>query len=112
MAIVPVIEPKPQPTTETTETRFRRLAATWKTAVALLSSSRQRESHPAYVEIIGLGSPVVPFLLRDLEENETHWFTALHHITGAAPVPEADAGNIPRMKDAWLRWARTNGYQW
>jgi hypothetical protein len=112
MATVPVVGGELPTTVESVEARFRRLAATWKSAVAFLSSSRQRESHPAYVEIIGLGPPVVPFLLRDMAENETHWFTALHHITGADPVPEADAGNIPRMKEAWLGWARANGYQW
>jgi|SRR5579859_2396871 len=112
MATVPTIEPKLQTATESTEATFRRLATNWKNAVAFLSSSRQRESHADYLEIIGLGPAVVPYLLRDLEENETHWFTALHRITGAAPVAEADAGNIPRMREAWLHWARTNGYQW
>jgi hypothetical protein len=112
MATIPAVKPEPQAAPESIEVRFRRLAATWKNAVAFLSSSRQRESHPAYVEIIDLGAAVVPFLLRDLEENETHWLTALHQITGADPVPEADAGNIARMKEAWLQWARTNGYRW
>ena len=82
MATIPTIEPKPQTAPESTEARFRRLATTWKNAVAFLSSSRQRESHPAYVEIIGLGSAVVPFLLRDLEENETH---SMVFGTGFAP---------------------------
>jgi hypothetical protein len=80
--------------------------------VAHHSSSRVRESHPAYQEIIALGPDVVPLLLRDLEENETHWFTALRRITGADPIPHASAGNVPQMKEAWLRWARANGYRW
>jgi hypothetical protein len=97
---------------ESVEEHFRRLAAKWTEAVAVLSSSRARESDPAYQEIIALGASVVPLLLRDLEANETHWFTALNKITGANPVPEEDAGNIPRMASAWLRWAHENGYQW
>jgi hypothetical protein len=72
----------------------------------------EAESHPAYREIIALGPEVVPLLLRDLAESHTHWFGALEAITGAHPVPLALAGNIPAMVDAWLRWARDNGYQW
>ncbi len=112
MASVPVKSSPTSSPSEALEQRFRQLAAEWKKAVALLSSSRVRESHPAYQEIIGLGLAVIPLLLRDLEANETHWFSALQRITGARPVPEDDAGNVPRMVEAWLRWARENGYQW
>jgi hypothetical protein len=59
-----------------------------------------------------MGEVVVPLLLRDLEINRRHWFSALAAITGANPVSEEDAGNIPRMADAWLQWGRENGYQW
>jgi hypothetical protein len=69
-------------------------------------------SHPAYQEIIRLGPAVVPLLLRDLAEHHTHWFVALEGITGARPVPASAAGNIPRMVEAWLRWAKDNGYRW
>jgi hypothetical protein len=92
--------------------KFRRLAAAWRNDVALLSSTRARETHPAYLSIIALGAAVVPLLLGDLEANQTHWFTALAHITGADPVPEADAGNVPRMVQAWLDWARQQGFRW
>jgi hypothetical protein len=112
MASVPVASSPASSPPETLEQRFRRLAAEWKKAVALQSSSRVRESHPAYQEIIGLGPAVVPLMLRDLEKNETHWFSALQRLTGARPVSEDDAGNVPRMVEAWLRWARENGQQW
>ncbi len=112
MAPVPATQPAPATPPETLEERFRRLTATWEKAVAIQSSSRVRENHPAYLEIIALGMPVVPLLLRDMERRETHWFSALHRITGADPVPPEDAGNIPRMVAAWLQWARARGYQW
>jgi len=41
---------------ETLEEKFQRLASTWQKAVAHLSSSSKRETHPAYKEIISLGS--------------------------------------------------------
>ncbi len=69
----------------------------------------EADSHPAYQEIIRLGPEVVPLLLRDWEDNHTHWFTALEAITGARPTTAAVAGNISGMTEAWLRWAKDNG---
>ena len=102
-------QPDVQPI-ETLEERFRRLADEWYRAVAHHSSDRLRNNHPAYQEIIGLGRPVVPLLLRDLEVNRRHWFAALRTITGANPVPSEDAGSFPKMAEAWLRWGREQGY--
>lgn len=95
---------------ESVEDRFHRLAAVWHRDTAYLSCMEEAERHPAYQEIIGLGAEVVPLLLRDLAENHTHWFAALEAITGARPVPASAAGNIPKMADAWLGWAKDNGY--
>lgn len=112
MASVPGEQtPAAQPA-ETVEERFRRLAAAWHKAVAHHSSTTVRNNHPAYREIIALGPEVLPFLLRDLEENHTHWFYALREITGANPIPENAAGNIPLLAEAWLRWAREHGHRW
>lgn len=93
------------PPVESVAEQFERLAADWHKAVAHHSSSRIRDNHAAYQEIIGMGQAVVPHLLRDLAVNRRHWFSALAVITGADPVPAADAGNIPRITEAWLRWA-------
>src|SRR5689334_11439274 len=83
---VPVTEPTAPPAPESLEERFTRLAETWHKAVAHHSSNRIRYNHPAYQEIIALGAPVVPLLLRDLETNRRHWFAALNAITGADPI--------------------------
>jgi hypothetical protein len=101
----------PDTPAETVKDRFRRLAADWHRDTDYLSSMEDADKHPAYQEIIGLGAEVVPLLLRDLADNHTHWFTALEAITGAQPTSAADAGNIPRMAEAWLRWAKDNGYR-
>jgi hypothetical protein len=102
----------PDTPAETVEECFRRLAAVWHRDTDYLSSMEESETHPAYQEIIRLGPAVVPLLLRDLADNHTHWFAALATITGAQPVPASAAGNIPRIAEAWLRWAEDNGYQW
>jgi hypothetical protein len=105
-------QPIPETPVETVAERFRRLASIWHEETDHLSSMDESNRHPAYQEIIGLGPEVVPLLLRDLEENHTHWFAALSALTNADPVPASAAGNIPQMAEAWLRWARDHGHQW
>jgi len=109
MASIPVKQtPVGQPA-ESLEEKFQRLAAVWHRAVAHHSSSRIRDNHPAYREITALGQEVVPLLLRDLERERRHWFTALAAITCANPVADEDAGDIAKMTAAWLRWGREKG---
>ena len=88
------------------ESKFLRLRDEWKAQRGPESSTQRMAMHPAYQKIIGLGPAVVPLLLPDMEENHTHWFYALRQITGANPIPQASAGNIPQMVEAWLRWAK------
>ena len=104
-------KPTPARIPETLEEKFERLAVEWQTAVAHLSSSSKRDSHPAYQEIIAIGPPAVPLLLRDLEANHRHWFAALSAITGANPVAAEDAGKVLKMIESWLRWGKEQGYQ-
>jgi hypothetical protein len=112
MAATPTASPSETESAETLEKKFDRLATIWHKAVAHHSSSRVRRDQPAYQEIIRMGRPVVPYLLRDLEITGRHWFDALAEITGADPVSDEDAGNIAKMKAAWLRWGQENGVQW
>ena len=70
----------------------------------------QKCTHPAYQQIIGMGWEVLPLILRDLKESNADWFWALTAITGANPISTEIAGNITRMTEAWLQWARAKGY--
>jgi hypothetical protein len=108
MATVPIKQSNA--THETVEEQFHRLAELWHRETDHLSSEASR--HPAYQEIVGLGAAVVPCLLRDLEKSHTHWFAALRTLTGAQSIPADVAGNVPKMAEAWLRWAKNNGYRW
>lgn len=94
------------------KTTFQRLASQWQKDVTFLSSGQARENHPAYRQVIALGPAVLPYLLRDLEENQTHWFGALKSITSADPVPPEHAGQIGLMAQDWLCWARESGLSW
>src|SRR5579859_6022946 len=99
-------------TTETLEQRFRRLDAIWRKETAYQSSSRKIKNHPAFREVVDLGAAVVPLLLCELQGNPSLWVWALSEITGANPVPHDDQGNICKMTEDWLRWAKDQGLKW
>lgn len=85
---------------------FQTLAEQWRREAMMLSSSTEKVLHPAYQRIIGLGPTAIPLILRELEQNGSHWFWALRSLTGENPVTPEDAGQVRKMKDAWLAWGR------
>lgn len=97
---------------ETVEEKFHRLASLWRAETAYVSSSSDLVSHPAFREIVNMGSAVVPLLLRELENRSGHWHRALREITGANPVPTANRGSVDKAADAWLQWGKEQGYEW
>ncbi len=92
------------------EKRFAELSATWRSDTAFASSALQMATHPAYQEIIGMGSDALPLILRDLAERPAHWFWALRAISGENPVKAADMGKFASLVGAWLSWGRQKGY--
>jgi hypothetical protein len=98
---------------ETVEQRVVRLLARWREETAYLSSSTAIIGHAAYQELIAIGRPALPFLFRDLEQTaDGHLSNALTAITGAHPIPAEQRGQIRKIAETWLQWARENGYQW
>lgn len=90
--------------------QFLELLSEWRNDTAFQSSPRIITSHSAYQKIIDMGKPALPFIFEDMRENGGWWYPALRAITGANPVPK-DARGKPTLNDeAWLRWARDNGY--
>jgi hypothetical protein len=92
------------------EDRFHQLVCRWRKETRAMSSTTDKVLHPAYQDIIGMGQAVVPLILREMDTHGGHWFWALRHISQANPVPPEDAGKIPRMTEAWLRWGREHRY--
>ena len=84
------------------QARFRALVKQWKKDTETDSSIMRMVRHPAYQEIIGMGEPVVPLLLDELEREPDFWFAALQKITGADPVPKTSVGKIEEMAKAWI----------
>lgn len=87
---------------------FHCLAAEWKAKARLLSNTRQMAMLEPYQRIIGLGRPVVPLILADLQREFAFWFWALEAITGEDPIPPDAGGQVRVMAEAWLDWGRRN----
>ncbi|MBD2546465.1 hypothetical protein H6G72_21995 [Planktothricoides sp. FACHB-1370] len=94
------------------ETTFYQLVEQWKTETRGISSTEQLSMHSAYQQIIGMGSEVIPMLLRELEKNSGRWFWALKSITREDPVLPEQRGKTKEMIEAWLNWGRKKGYIW
>jgi hypothetical protein len=90
--------------------RFRRLAEKWYRETRFTSSIHEIVMNKHYQQIIGLGPPAVPLILAEMKRRPHFWFWALRSITGANPVRKDMAGNLGRMTDAWLGWARRHGF--
>jgi hypothetical protein len=100
------------PPEETIEQHVGRLLAAWREQTGFLSSSTARVSHPAYRELIALGTAALPFVFRDMEHTfDGHLSSALVAITGAQPVPPEEGGQIRKVAELWLTWAQQHGYQ-
>ena len=89
------------------QARFDQLAAQWLEDTEWFSSSSEIIQHPAYHEIISMGMPALPWIMRSLEETGGHWFWALRAITGEDPVPIDELGDVAAMTARWLAWWNT-----
>ncbi|MEG3843559.1 hypothetical protein [Microcoleus sp. herbarium14] len=90
--------------------KFYALASDWEKEVAGLSSTAQMSQHPAYQEIISMGTQIVPLLLSELKENPLYWLSALSAITGKNPIKPEQRGRVKQMASAWIDWGRNQGY--
>jgi hypothetical protein len=89
--------------------RFNELKDDWKSKTRHLSNTVQISLVFSYQKIIGMGPPVVPLILAELEQEPDHWFWALEAITEQNPVTERDAGDIEASARAWVQWGRQSG---
>jgi hypothetical protein len=92
------------------EERFRRLAREWKEQSRYLSNTAQMAMLQPYQRIIGLGLPVVPLILEELNREPNQWFWALEAITEQNPVPPEARGKVRMMAQAWLEWGKQQGF--
>lgn len=92
------------------EQRFKKLAQKWKRETVNISSIQQMVLHPAYQEIIAMGSKVIPMILNELKRKPDFWFWALRSLTRTNPVTKEMRGDLMAMREAWLDWESKNAY--
>ena len=85
-------------------------AAEWKEQSRYLSNTAQMAMLKPYQRIIGLGLPVVPLILEELNREPNQWFWALEAITEQNPVPPEAKGKVRLMAQAWIEWGKQQGY--
>jgi hypothetical protein len=90
--------------------RFERLAKDWREQSRYLSNTAQIAMLKPYQRIIGLGMPVVPLILGELQREPDQWFWALEAITEEDPVPPTSRGKVSSMAQAWIDWGKEHGY--
>jgi hypothetical protein len=88
------------------EAAFRLLARQWRNETAILSSPTRITAHPAYRAIIGLGSSIVPLILREIQYDPYEWLWTLREITGQDPAK--GLRDIDQAVAAWLAWGRNH----
>ena len=89
---------------------FFDLAQQWKEETKYFSSVTDICMHPAYQQIIGMGSKALTYIFVELELELNHWFWALSMITGIDPIPHDCDVKMEKMKAIWLDWAKKNDY--
>ena len=93
------------------EDRFLRLSNEWKRDTGHLSLVSQIAAHPSYKGIVAMGEPAIPLILRDLQTEPDHWFSALSAIASGGPeIPVHERGNIRAVSEAWVKWGKTKKY--
>ncbi len=91
------------------EKKFNNLAEKWKNETGLFSTSIQKVND-TLLDIIGMGSDIVPFILKDLTKpsGTAHWHIVLKAITKENPVSDLDNQKNSLIKKAWIEWGKIN----
>lgn len=86
---------------------FNGLAKKWKEETRGYSLTSQKYSHPAYQSILVLGPEVIPFIIRDLQENGGRWFEALKALARRDDITKPSDTYEDAVK-AWVKWGQDN----
>ena len=76
----------------------------------MTSSITKKVQHPAYRQIIDMGEPALPWILRELRDRPGYWFEALRTIARQTPVAAEVRTDPQRVRAAWLNWGKERGF--
>jgi hypothetical protein len=88
---------------------FDWLVEQWRNETGMYSSIKKKIAHPTYQRIIAFGERAVPWILHELRDRPTYWFTALQEITKDGPAGTGRFSDFQCARDAWLAWGRQRG---
>jgi len=97
-----------EPKGATPEEEYEALAH-WLERDTGLSSSPDWIQHPAFVEIVGHGRAVLPFIVR----GDLNWwkFEAIPAILGERPeIPESARGRFTEIAGIYRAWLKDKGF--
>jgi hypothetical protein len=89
------------------ETKFHALATAWRWHNR--GKSVLDYDDFSYLQIIGMGPPVVPSLLKAVEEGEGFWYFALKCITSREAETPNMHGDPEAIRQAWIEWGKKHG---
>lgn len=101
-----------KPISPSLEKKFANLKEQWYKDTLFLSSISLMQEHPAYQEILSMGTDAIPLILRELANGSGYWYPALKTITSHDPVASKDRGRVKIMTQSWLQWGKEQGYKW
>ena len=70
----------------------------------------QKKKHRAYQEIMAIGMPTIPFMLKEMKRNPMIWVNALQSLTGVNPAKARFPKSPEEISGAWIKWGRAHGY--
>lgn len=88
------------------ELKFQLLAEKWREESRFFSFTKDIVATESYQRIIQMGTPIIPFIIKELERNPKHWFYALKQLTNENPVKAKSKGNIKLMANDWIEWGK------
>jgi hypothetical protein len=107
MRTVPIIPSARNTGFESNQDTFRNLVAEWLDDTLFSSDLSEILASAPFRRIVGLGSPAIPLILRELKKQPSLLVFALQEISKQNPVPPQCRGNITEMTSAWLAWGES-----
>jgi adenine-specific DNA-methyltransferase len=89
---------------------FTRLARQCRRETAVLSNPRQIAAHPAYQQIIRLGTAAIPFIMEAMKIDGALWLQAMSAISGDKPNGLRRSDDIASAIEQWSVLARGRGW--
>jgi hypothetical protein len=85
--------------------RFDALNAEWFTETTFQPSVTRICMHPAFLDIVSMGTTAVPFIVVSLRQRPSFLTEALRRIVGSPPETSIGAnGKVQQAAAAWIHW--------